>query len=65
MLGTMKTVKTIKEYQLVIDEVRNSKEPVQVKVDMPLEELVKAKSELNLRGVEVIVGNEYDEIKPL
>ena len=61
----MQTIKTIKEYQLLVDEVAKTKKPIKVKVDMSHPELDKAMDELNLEGVEVIIGEEYDEIKPL
>jgi len=61
----MKTVSSVEEYQECINEVLKTKESMKVKVNMSHPELDKAMEELNLEGVEVIVGEEYDEIKPL
>lgn len=61
----MQTIKTIQEYQYLIDEVVKTEKTYKVKVDMSHPELDKAMDELNLEGVEVIIGKEYDEIKPL
>jgi len=65
ILISMETVRTIKKYQEYINEVRETKIPMRVKVEMTDEELDKAPEELDMEGVEVIVGHEYDEIKPL
>jgi hypothetical protein len=61
----MKTVSTLKEYQEVVDEVKKSKQPVKVKVNMSHDEIDRAPKELNLEGVEVIVSAEFDEIKAI
>lgn len=57
----MQTVKTIKEYQLLLNKVRDTKIPIKVKIEMSDEELDK-KDELDMQGLDVIVGVEYDEI---
>ena len=61
----MQTVKTIKEYQLYINKVRETKISIKVKVEMTDKELEKGGKKLDMEGIEVIVGNGYDEIKPL
>lgn len=60
----MQTVKTIKEYQLLLNKVRDTKISVKVKIEMSDEELEK-KDELDMQGLDIIVGVEYDEIKPI
>ena len=60
----METAKTIKEYQLYINKVREIKHALQVRVKMTDEELNK-RNELDMQGVDIIVGIEYDEIRPL
>ncbi len=65
ILISMKTVTTVTEYQDCIDEVRGTKISMKVIVDMTDEELEKAMEELDMEGIEVIVGDEYDEIKPV
>ena len=61
----METVKTISEYQLLINKVRETKTPTEVKVDMEDDELEKGREELDMDGIEVIMFEDYDEIKPL
>ena len=61
----MKTVKTLKEYQEVVDEVRKTQQPVKIKSELTDEDIDKGATELNLEGVEVFVEKGYDEIKPV
>jgi len=61
----METVSTVKEYQSLINKVRETKIPIKVKVDMNDDELEKGREELDMDGIEVIMHEGYDEIKIL
>ncbi len=53
------------EYQDCIDEVRGTKTSMKVIVDMTDDELEKAMYKLDMEGIEVIMMDGYDEIKPI
>lgn len=59
----MEIVRTISEHQLLINKVSETKISIKVKVDMEDDELEKGKEELDMDGIEVIMTEEYDEIK--
>jgi hypothetical protein len=61
----MKTVTTTKEYQICIGTVLKTKMSMKVKVNFKDKEFEKARKELNMKGVEINVYDDYDEIKPL
>ena len=65
-MKTVKKVKTIKEYQDCVDEVLRTKEEILIqKIDISDTEMKKANKELNLKGVDVLVGLEGNLIKIL
>jgi len=57
----MRIVKTIKEYQKCIDEVKKTKHSIRVTTDLSEDEF-KKRQELNTAGVEIIVRELCDEI---
>lgn len=61
----IEVVKTIEQYQLLINQVRETKTPIKVKVDMNHPELDKAMDKLDLDGVDIIISGECDLIKPI
>lgn len=61
----MQTVKTLEEYQAIINQVRETKIPIKVKSLLSDEEIEKGNEELDMEGIEVIMTEEYDLIKPL
>ena len=61
----MKIIKTLKEYQEIVDEVRKTKQPVKIKSELSDEDIDRGATELNLEGLEVIITADYDEIKIL
>jgi hypothetical protein len=61
----METANTIQEFQLLINKVKETKQPIKVKVTLPDEEIERGKEELQMEGIEIIMGREYDEIKPI
>ncbi|HTB07747.1 MAG TPA: hypothetical protein VK806_12415 [Bacteroidia bacterium] len=61
----MKTVTSLEEYQQVVNEVRKSRQPIKIKPILSDEDIERGKEELDLDGVNVILTEEYDEIKPL
>lgn len=61
----MKTIKTIKEFQDCIDEVRVTKQSMKIVNQMNDEETEKMRTQVNMEGVDVIVFSDHDEIKPL
>jgi len=61
----MKAIRTLKEYQDTINEVRKTKQPIEVVITLSDEELEKVGTELNMEGVDVIVFPDHDEIKPI
>jgi hypothetical protein len=61
----MKTIKTVEEFQLCIDEVNKTKKEMNVKIEMTDFETEKVRKKLKMDGVDVVVKSEYDVIKPL
>ncbi len=60
----MKTITKVEDYRKCINEVKETGNPVTVKNNMSVEENEKL-TNTDLKGIDIIVSEECDEIKPL
>jgi len=58
----MKTVKTFKEYQEIVNFVRINKKPIKVKNNLSEKEMEKLRERLNVRNIDIVVFVDCDEI---